>query len=176
MRLLFILILILLSFCTIPKNQCDNSRIITGHISDDFSSDEKKAIRDGIDEWNYVLNGQYGKEITFLKARNQDKVARNEHTIIAYAFADRIGGNIIYFVPDRQIWQDNKYRDWNILDFKSITLHEMGHALGLEHSTNLMVPGYTGSNYDCVDDETIIKFAQKNNLNAVNLRPDPYCK
>jgi hypothetical protein len=143
-------------------------------VDKNFGNADKLAITEGIEQWNYALNGYIRLNIVsvdfdmepevlkrvmgyhgwiFLKIDSSSDFAPIDkgdgHVVLA--FVNSIGGNIIYYIRDR-IGNDRIY---------GVTMHEVGHLLGAHHVLGyLMNPRYGTGLYRCVDRGTILQISQ----------------
>ncbi|XP_072177231.1 matrix metalloproteinase-21-like [Diadema setosum] len=91
--------------------------------------------------------------IAFLQNSNVQGVAGFSWSSGQLARSDIPTGRL--FFNDEQQWTDSSDQDYNLL---TVAVHEIGHFLGLSHSTNngsIMYPIYSGYNWDVrIDSET----------------------
>lgn len=142
------------------------SRVIPVWIDKEFSVEDKLAIDDSLNQWNYSLNGNLLLKVVdynfnmepltineikkekgwmILKVETGNKTIPDEEGSKdrTLAWTNRIGGDEIRVVRDR-ITSDM---------LVPIMLHEEAHAFGIEHSPdarNLLYYQYSSS-YICVD-------------------------
>src|SRR4029078_10556441 len=107
--------------------------------ADDDNEDLKGAVRNAIDSWNESLTG-----ITFIETDN------NEDIKISFKNdGKRIAGKTVNYFDQfgflRQshitVSEESYDRDFSPSQIEQITLHELGHVLGLDHANfrgNLM--------------------------------------
>jgi len=139
-------------------------------VDKNFGAADKLAISNGVDQWNYSLNGYIRLNIVsmdfdmepevlkrvmgyhgwiFLKINSSSDFAPSSeegHRVLA--FVNSIGGNIIYYIRDR-IVNEGMY---------GVTMHEVGHLMGAHHVVGyLMNPSYSVSVYRCIDKGTMVQ-------------------
>lgn len=159
-------------------------------IDEAFSKNNKESITKAINMWNYSLNGymelviedvnfnytpskienilnRKGLIISTISSENPIIPHLNEGYILAWV--NEIGGNKMWIIKDRL--QDE--------DIYPISLHEIGHALGAEHTPDdtkyeeyLMYHYFSKKHYKCVDADAILKVATVHLLPEDNLN---YC-
>ena len=107
--------------------------------ADDDNEDLKGAVRNAVDSWNEALTG-----ITFIETDN------NEDIKISFKNdGKRIAGKTVNYFDQfgflRQshitVSEESYDRDFSPSQIEQITLHELGHVLGLDHANfrgNLM--------------------------------------
>lgn len=121
-----------------------------------------KNIQLALDTW-----GKYGR-LNFQRSPSSDAdiivtFGRGYHgdtfpfdgpgNVLAHAFYpyDRAGlGGDIHFDADEN-WTDDRKNNGDAMDFYTVALHELGHSLGLAHSTvvnSVMFPYYRGYDSD----------------------------
>ncbi len=141
-------------------------RVIRIQVDGDFGEADKMSIDEAVDQWNYVLNGYIVLKVyNWNYVRGSEKIEPGEFLIIKIgepymkdnklAYADRIGGNVIFVLRDKLNNEDISY----------LMLHEIGHLLGAGHlGERLMSTGYEQERYKCVDYLTMKQVADKWNL------------
>jgi hypothetical protein len=83
---------------------------------------------------------------------------------VTLGLANKVGGSWLYIVRDRL----------GDVDITPVTLHELGHLLGAQHTEHyLMNPTYIKLQYACIDLDTIDRVAERWNLPLNKLN---YCK
>lgn len=144
-------------------------QVIDIWVDKNFGEADKVLITNGIDQWNYSLNGYIRLNIVstdfdmepevlkqvmgyhgwiFLKIDSNSSFAPDGEGHRVLAFVNMIGGNIIYYIRDR-IANEGMY---------GITMHEAGHLLGARHSSGyLMSPHYSVGLYRCIDKGTMVQ-------------------
>lgn len=149
---------------------------IPAHIDSDFTEKDKSEIILAINEWNRALNGlivinvidvnftmdndkiinDYKNRFIFLKVSK-----KNWDNTDKYGFVDKIGGNIIHIVDD------------NILPvfLYGITLHEIGHLLGAEHTDSGLMYKYFNIKNTCIDFKTIKQVSEYYKIPLSKLKP-----
>jgi hypothetical protein len=159
------------------------------YIDKNFDPMDRKEIAAGIAEWEKDLNGnlhlvavdwEFDMEIDklkkgkiqkswyLLKINSDNPIAPGKITMqdgsinTPLAFVEDIGGNNIYYIRDRITWQG----------IKEITMHEIGHTLGLSHGKWLMGPTFSNGGYECVDQYTMKEIAKMWNFRMSSLN---YC-
>ncbi len=166
------------------------------YVDKEFGEADQLAIAEALDQWNYVINGHAkfiivsntfdmepdvlrevigGRAFAVLKitssnpmvARVDEIVEENDHTggrSYSLGFTPTLGDHTIYLVRDR-------VRDNSMV--KGLIMHEVGHALGVEHGGDgLMSPGYDALRYQCVDYYTAAAAAKAQGWQADTLN---YC-
>lgn len=130
------------------------------YVDKDFGAGDKVAIAEGIEQWNFALNGQVRLAVVDWDFMMSPSILKENawyilkvdssctfkptdtKTDITLAWANRIGGNYIYIIRDRI----------GNSDVKGITMHEVGHLLGTDHvGKYLMYYRFNRLKYDCVD-------------------------
>jgi hypothetical protein len=118
-------------------------------------------IQKALDQWNFALNGslildiadynalvdektfKYTEEthgILFLRIDSHNNLIPGR-TTLAFNYP-HVGGNYIYLIRDRMLNDA----------IKPVSMHELGHALGAEHTDGgLMNPYYYSYMYQCID-------------------------
>ena len=188
----FYFILIFICSCSQPTKiqytnvpiSGQNIEVINIWIDKNFTPKELNQIKFAIQEWNYTLNKwivlnikstTFDMEVADLVENIETdwfilKIDKNNLLIpttnkssYVLAFADKVGGNLIYVVHDRL----------RLEDYKPIMLHEIGHLMGAVHGEKyLMHPNYTINNYACIDQYTMDQVMKYRNIPfSVN-----YCK
>lgn len=174
------------SYTRIPINSNIN-KVIQVYIDQDFSTDDRLAIDNALNDWNYALNNYIHfqvvsidfdmnptdiKNITddgglgFLKIDSHSPFIPPSTTGRVLAFTDRIGGHFVFVIRDRLKSE---------LLLEDSVRHEIGHALGSVHSVgdrSLMSPRISKDYDQCIDQETMIKVAYANGLDSSKLN---YC-
>jgi matrixin len=113
--------------------------LLTYSIETDDDDDLKDAVRDAIDSWNENLNG-----ITLIETDDKEDIKisfKNDGKRIAgktVNYIDQFG-----FIRQSQITvsEESYDREFSSSQIEQITLHEIGHVLGLDHANfrgNLM--------------------------------------
>ena len=116
-----------------------------------FSDDDRARIAQALDEWNRALNGvarfqpaadRNGRHLWAITAIPKSPV-QNRNETLAEVKALPAGGGLLMVYLDRI---RGRYLD-------GITLHELGHVLGLQHegSRGLMAAEYNPHDQKCVD-------------------------
>ena len=174
-----------------PEETHDSYRVIPLYVSKDFTHEQQVTIAKAIDEWNFVLNGSLRLEVKDWaldeesdKGKDIWRAINKTHQGIAIvswlesdprleemkqdgiiAFVNIIGtANVLVVIRDR-------LGSW---DFKTIMLHELGHALGASHvnAKSLMYPYVGDMQVHCVDRITA---AQISGYQHVPLKNINYC-
>lgn len=186
-RILFIFLLLLVS-CT-PIVSKDITTITEYHIKrsviidNKFSSSDKIAIKNAIDDWNLMLNGQLNYSIVepsrnMNSEKMKELVERGDIFIIkidgknpmirkgdnfTIGFTDKKPGNFLFLVRER-------IKDE---DLSAVVKHEFSHTLGSSHlAGTTMNSFYVKRLYNCIDFETVKQVAEVQHLDLDNLN---YC-
>jgi hypothetical protein len=81
----------------------------------------------------------------FVSVASTDRIVSEFRSARTLAWCDSIGGNWMYIVRDRV----------PISELRGVTMHEIGHLLGVEHGgQGLMQPVYSREDMQCVDQWT----------------------
>jgi hypothetical protein len=166
-----------------PVSPDPPKRVIHIWVDKNFPDYDQKSIAEAVDNWNIALNGriklqivdtQFDMEVDkivtqvkengwlFMKIDSSNPIipAEKEPGFVTIGFADRIGGTHMYLIRDRL----------NYWDVKGITMHEIGHLLGSDHTgKRLMFPHYTQARFQCVDWDTISQVAKYQGLDVDQL-------
>jgi len=152
-------------------------KVIPTYLDPQIGDGDAVEIQKALDQWNYALNNYLvltlePDRIPFnnsipLKVQNGLLIIRlSSHSPIpfpkpdALAFTDQIGGHRIYLIRDR-FMNDQ---------LKMITMHELGHILGSEHTLGgLMYPSYYPVMMQCVDQITLENVAVYQHLPLAHL-------
>lgn len=134
-------------------------------IDERFSEEEVREIVNGINDWNWSLNGNIryniresrfsmgmndllSDSILIMKVSYKESVGYRPVDGVGYyvpAWSDKLGGRKIYITSDRV----------TVKDMRGVIVHEMGHIIGIVHKkSGIMVGMYSG--YDgCIDKEAV---------------------
>lgn len=158
----------------VPSN--NRTQIMSVYIDKDFGEADKVEIAKALEQWNFALNGnakfliasqdfdmsedsvlrdvQIGKAFLILKVNSNNPIVDAADSVVrqykpqatgkdlSWGFTTSIGDHKVYLVRDRM----------NNGDIFYITMHELGHALGAEHTTDgLMYRLYSQDKFQCVD-------------------------
>lgn len=104
-------------------------------VKENFTLDERKIIKESAEEWNKATNGiikivlsegNCGKENSILKVNTDNRLimSRDRFTFNATLGVFEPNNKNIYLVSERITTQRI---------FKSVLIHEFGHALSLQH-------------------------------------------
>lgn len=134
------------------------------YVDKDFGMADKVAIAEGVEQWNFALNGQVRLAIVDSDFMMSPSVLKEDawfilkvdstctfkpmdtKTDMTLAWANKISGDHIFIIRDRL----------NNSDVKGITMHEIGHLLGTDHvGKYLMYYRFNRGKYDCVDYESV---------------------
>lgn len=161
-------------------------RTIPIWIDGSFGAGDRLEIDDAIDKWNYALNRYIKLDVVDRNfnmevGKLNDQVRKNGWLILkidsissiiptasqkgyhVLGFTNKIGGDHLYLVRDRM---QNE-------EVFGITLHEIGHALGVDHvGSKLMYKNYSKARFRCIDYDTIKAVAIYQHLDVNNLN---YC-
>jgi Matrixin len=161
-------------------------RKIPVYVDKNFGEEDKIAIDDALEDWNYVLSGyivfevkSYGfdldvEEIKEAYRENGLMIMKVDSSVgfipvagggdKTVAWADAVGvGHKIYMVRDR-IGKSG--------ELKELVMHELGHILGAGHidgEDSLMRSVYVHQDSRCVDEWTVRKVAEYQGLEYRNL-------
>lgn len=188
------IIVIFLSACAgmqqIPRynytanKELKSGRVIPIYIDYTFGEEDRLKMDEGIQQWNYALNGNI--KLTVIswdyhnKKETNQKIADDDGIIIIYltsrdiwkknykvttlAFADQVPGHYIYFIRDRI---------QKPADMKPILMHEIGHVLGAKHRKRyLMTETFHSQEWQCVDYETLKQVAD---VQEFDMKTGNYC-
>jgi hypothetical protein len=150
------------------------AEIVSLMVTDTFSLHERAKILRAVNEWNVVLNGFVRFEI--MPDRNVASSGAHQHWVITskqggqsmgppttlaatYPVTD-VGGLMVIYVE--RIGRR---------DLGGVVMHELGHVLGLGHSTKggLMAARYHATSQQCVDRVTVEAVAAKRGLPMARL-------
>lgn len=153
------------------------------YVDKDFGEADRLEIAKAVEQWNHALNGQIRLDIVSFDFRMEPSILKEkadawfilkihsdsnfkpkeEPEAPTLAFADKIGGHLIYMIRDRIRNED----------MKGIVMHEIGHLFGSDHvGTRLMYKHYQRSQYNCVDYDSIQSVASAQHLEPAGLN---YC-
>lgn len=165
-----------------------NVRVIPVYIDSSFTKANLKDIKETMDEWNTVFNGQivfkeYGKFATLEEGLNLylDAESASEGLVMfnlsedspllegedfssVLAFVNRLRGHMLVVLKDHI----------STRNLATILKHEFGHALGLSHvnAPSLMIPYYSSYQSMCIDKISVEQAAFMNHLDMKTLS---YC-
>lgn len=187
------IIVIILSGCTsaIPHHYSYTKsptstygRLVPIYIDHTFGEEDRLRIDEGIEQWNYALNGNLKLAVidwNYHSNKHMDKmIVKNDGIIIIHlnsqdivkknysktmlAFADQVPGHYIYFIRDRI---------GKPIDLKLILMHEMGHVLGAKHQKKyLMTTTFDYKGWQCVDYDTLVQVAK---VQGFDVKTGNYC-
>lgn len=155
-------------------------------IDKSFTPFDQDAIANAVNTWNYALNGyihlsivdsQFDMEVSkivaqvrgggwlFLRIKSDSPIipiVKEGYRVLG--FTEMVGGQHLWLVMDRLANED----------IFGITLHEIGHLLGANHTNgqHLMFPYYTRARYQCIDKESLSEVAAYYGLSLNSLN---YC-
>lgn len=207
-HLLLLLSLLLVSCAHLPgfhyTRVWPNQRvgeIITVRIDNNFSFEDKIAIDDAINSWNYALNNfivfkvvssdfdMQPEQIAAQERENGILIMKIDHTNYmvppshtggdVLAFTNELGGRHIYVVRD--LFGFDRYgfaysSDTTELELKEVMMHELGHTLTVNHiekQGSLMNAEVSIDYCQCIDRSTIEAVAQHFRLDVGLLN---YCE
>lgn len=142
--------------------------VIPVYVDKDFRDDQREDIHAAFDEWNYAFNGFR----TYLVV--SDNFTMEDEETIARIVRTR-QGVIVLSIPDMFLdlsvprgvlaWVDDLYDPiihiasgrMGTRDLKKITMHELGHVLGLEHTeaAHTLMSQYYQDQINCIDRYTL---------------------
>lgn len=153
-----------------------------------FSKEQQSRIQQAVDMWQWTCNGQCifqriqnwkfdndiskdaieGNTMLFLNVDSTEEFMAINKTILAYV--NEVGGKIVKINPQR-IKQTSSYGP----SFRTVILHEIGHVIGMGHTTDptsLMYPILTKNTKFCVDNKTAEHLKRSNaswNVDSMNV-------
>lgn len=152
------------------------TEVMPVYIDKDFGDADKVNIARALEQWNFAFNGnarfelvsdrfdmaqesvlrdvQAGRAFVIFKVNGNNPIVDASDDIVrkykpgatgkdlSWGFTTSVGDHKVYLVRDRMGNDDVFY----------ITMHELGHALGAEHTAEgLMYKFYTREQFQCVD-------------------------
>jgi hypothetical protein len=172
-------------------------KVIPVYVDSMFSMDDKLAIDNAVNQWNYALNQQMVLNIVSYEFNMEPSViiqAQREHAFLFLEVSNTEPG-----IPDkipevecrklRKCFLTLAYADAlggttvkvvrsrikHSADLEYIMLHEIGHLLYLRHvddAEGLMYKHYTKYGFLCVDEDSVQKVAQQYGLDFSHMN---YC-
>jgi hypothetical protein len=150
------------------------SEIVSLIVTDTFSLYERAKILRAVNEWNVALNGFVRFEI--MPDGNDATSGAHEHwvitskqggqstglpTTLAATYPVAVVGGLMVIYVERI----------GRRDLGGVVMHELGHVLGLGHSTKggLMAAHYHATSQQCVDRATVEAVAAKRGLPLAQL-------
>jgi hypothetical protein len=150
------------------------SQIVSLIVTDTFSLYERAKILRAVNEWNVALNGFVRFEI--MPDGNDATSGAHEHwvitskqggqstglpTTLAATYPVAVVGGLMVIYVERI----------GRRDLGGVVMHELGHVLGLGHSTRggLMAAHYHATSQQCVDRATVEAVAAKRGLPLARL-------
>lgn len=130
---------------------CDGLPVNTGdsvHISESFSASEKNSIRVALGKWSRVTNGLASLTET---ANESDAVV----TIVPGSLETGKFGRTHHEPFTQEVVIDLGKVANNPETMVRITLHELGHVWGLEHSGGGIMDPYKWKTQECIDQAAI---------------------
>jgi hypothetical protein len=154
------------------------------YIDRNFSLAEREDILQALAQWNLVLNGHAqlavvdthfnmnenilkraveGRAFLILKVAPANRIVQTvdqDHDVLGVT--PDISMHWIYLVGNRMYVEDAKTKAVSVNDpeFISVTMHEMGHALGAEHTSGgLMNAYYDPEMGQCIDYKAMVQVA-----------------
>ncbi len=188
MRFALILLVALLSACTIP-HACNGKgsysvyvkhdppvvtvpRVTPVWVDKDFPASQKADVLAAIDEWNFALNGYSSFQVVDQNYDMEPSVLEQiRDTLQGLVILDvsvkmeqvqRLPDGVLAWVPELEA--NSMFIIGDRIGnraLKSIVMHELGHILGLEHQEEagtLMFPSYDRGS-PCIDQVTAMHLA-----------------
>lgn len=145
------------------------------YVDKQFSGDDRLAIQDALQQWDYALNGHarfvivdtsFDMEMDKLQRAQRDDaflimMVHSDNPIIptniapgqwCLGWTPYTGSHWIRLVRDRLDTST---------DVKLVLMHEIGHALGADHDgSGLMYNKYSPEQYQCVDYGAVVQVAR----------------
>lgn len=191
MKALSLLLLAAIVACSVrerpPKVPAPFSEVYEVWIDSRFTKDDRQGIEVALQRWNVALNGYARFDVfpEYEENPEHDSHARLEqiwadHPVTVQrvwdsdaipkfllAWVDVIGGAHVHLIPERM-----DAADWGS---EPITLHELGHVLGLEDDTHhlhtLMATPVTAMT-TCIDERTTSEIATYHGWEATRMIPE----
>ena len=120
------------------------------YISPKFNHQDIAKIKDGVLEWNRLLI-KYPPQFEFY-IREVNNYAKPQYNTIyiypSFPLTNELGWTS-WWLPNNMAWV--RLMDMDKEDFKPVVMHEIGHALGLEHAEkNTIMCQYSGCMSDFI--------------------------
>jgi hypothetical protein len=172
-------------------------RFVPIYVDKTFSTDDKLAIDNAVNQWNYVLNKQIILKVVSYDFDMEPELIKKAQLEHGWLFLKVNNDNLT--IPDdlplqqclhtvgckpTLAWSDRVggsvvkvVKDRVSTEhMETVMLHEIGHLLYLAHDkddiNSLMYPNYNKLRYLCVDHNSVVKVATYYNLDITTMN---YC-